>query len=178
MAKKKYVKDYKLNHIVDGSGRLKSEPEYVGSYYIFRESAAQVKAQAIKCIAACALAWASFIGSLFLNTGAMRLFHISLPYAFTAIPLWMLTGVCIKAYRTYGKMQHRQSDEMTQKYPAAAMWSALLPILALTGMLISLIFSIGNLVKADIAFAFAVSVVTACSAYCFKNKSTFTTEEL
>ena len=178
MARRKYVKDYKLNQSVDERGRLRSEPIYVGSYYVFRESAADVKAQAKKSLAACIGAWAAFIGSLFLNTGAMRLFHVSLPYAFTAIPLWLLTSVTIKAYKASGKLQHRDSDEMNTRYPACSMWSAILPIFALLGMLVAVIFNIGSLVRADIAFALLASVVCACAAYCFTKKSTFTTEEL
>lgn len=178
MARKKYVKDYKLNQTVDERGRLKSEPEYVGSYFVFSESADTVKAQAKKSLAACGIAWAAFAASLFLNTGSMRLFHISLPYAFTAIPLWLLTDVCIKAMKTVGKLQHRESDEMTQKYPAASMWTAVLTIFALLGMVIAVIFKIGSLVKADILFALLASVVCACGAYCFKNKNSFATEEL
>lgn len=178
MAKRKYVKDYKLNQTVDEKGRLKSEPQYVGGYFVFKESLETVKAQAKKSLTACGLAWAAFGASLFLNTGGMRLFHVSLPYAFTAIPLWLLTEVSIKAFKAKGKLQHRESDEMNQRYPACSMWAAVLPLFALLGMLIALIFNIGNLVRADIVFALLASVVCACSAWCFTKKSTFATESL
>ena len=178
MARKKYVKDYKLNHTVDERGRIGSKAEYVGAYYVFRESKDAVKKQARKSLIACAAAWAAFAASLFLNTGSMRLLHISMPYAFTAIPLWMLTGVSIKALRIKGKLQHRESDEMNQRYPATSMWTAVLTLFALLGMVIAVIFKIGSLVKADIAFALLASTVCACGAYCFRNKSFFVTEEL
>lgn len=178
MGRRKYVKDYNLKHSVDEKGRLNSKPEYVGAYFVFRESKETVRAQARKSLIACGAAWAAFAASLFLNTGSMRLFHISLPYAFTAIPLWLLTEVSIKALRVQGKLQHRESDEMNQKYPASSMWVAVLTLFALLGMLVSVIFGAGNLVKADVAFALLASVVCACGAYCFSRKSTFTTEEL
>lgn len=178
MASRKYVKDYKLNHTVDAKGRLKSEPEYVGAYFVFTDKLGTVKQQAFKSLIACGGAWVSLLGSMLLNTGAMRLINVSLPYAFTAIPLWLLTAVCIKARKINGKMQHRDSDEMNQKYPACSMWAALLPLLSLLGMLAALIFKFGNLVKADIAFALLASVTAACSAYCFRNKNVFKTEEL
>lgn len=178
MARRKYVKDYKLNQTVDERGRLRSDPEYVGSYFVFKESLDKVREQAKKCLIACGIGWTAFAASLFLNTGSMRLFHISLPYAFTAIPLWLLTDVTIKALKAKGKMQHRESDEMNQKYPGASMWTAVLTVFALLGMLIAVIFKIGSLGKADILFALLASTVCACGAYCFKYKSTFTTEEL
>ena len=178
MATGKYVKDYKLNQTVDEKGRLRSEPEYIGGYFVFTEKPETVKKQASRSLIACGGAWVSLLGSMLLNTGAMRLINVSLPYAFTAIPLWLLTSVCIKARKTAGKMQHRDSDEMNQRYPACSMWAALLPLLSLLGLLAALIFSFGNLVKADIAFAFLASVTAACSAYCFRHKNIFKTEEL
>ena len=178
MARKKYVKDYKLNQTIDERGRISSKAEYAGAYFVFKESKETVKSQAVKSLTACGIAWAAFIASLFLNTGSMRLFHISLPYAFTAIPLWLLTDVCFKARKTEGKLQHRESDEMNQKYPASSMWVAVLTLFALLGMLVAVIFGAGDLVKADVAFALLASVVCACGAYCFSRKSTFTTEEL
>lgn len=176
MAKHKYVKDYKLVHSVDDRGRMHTSAEYAGELFTFRAPLEQVRQQGIRAAVACAVGWACWLGSLFLNTGAMRCFYISLPYAFTALPLWKLSSSIVTALTVKPPMYRRQSHQVSMFYPPAALWCAALPAVSLVGLAVTAALGKGNLVMQDGIFALCGAILVACACFCFSLRKSFVTE--
>ncbi len=131
MARRKYVKDYKLVHSVDEKGKVRTRAEYAGDRFCFVQEREAIRRQAKPAAAACGLAWLCYIGSLLLNTGAMRCFYISLPYVFTALPLWKLSTSVVTILTVEEPMHRRHSHQVSMEYPPAALWTGALPAVSL-----------------------------------------------
>jgi len=178
MSQRKYLKDYKLIHTVNEKGRISSEPEYVGDYFVFQGNDDEAKAGGKKVLTLSLAAWICFFSSLLLNNGAMRLYWVSLPYVFTAIPLWKLTSAATALQKAEDRFTRRESDLFSNSFPAAAVWGMVLPIIAFAGTVLSAICGWGNLVRTDILFC-ACAVCCAFLCYlCFTLRKLFTTEKL
>ena len=91
MSRHRYVKDYRLNEYIAENGRVTSESEYIGGDYCFAAGAARAKAAANRALALCALCWAGYLALVCVDGTAMRTVYVALPFAFTALPLFLLT---------------------------------------------------------------------------------------
>lgn len=177
MANRKYIKDYTLTHSVDKKGRYRTGAEYTGDLFTFREAPEPVRRQGIRAAIACGIAWAAWIGSLFLNTGAMRCFYISLPYVFTALALWHLSSSVVTILTAKPPLYRRQSHQVSMIYPPAALWSAALPAVSLLGLGITAALGKGSFNTQDIWFAVLGAIPVVCACFCFSLRKTFVTEK-
>ena len=176
MANRRYIKDYTLTHSVDNKGRYRTGAEYTGDLFTFQLPLSLVHQAGKKAAVACGLAWAAWLGSLFLNTGAMRCFYISLPYVFTALALWKLSSSVVTALTVKPPMYRRQSHQVSMIYPPAALWSAALPTVSLLGLGITAALGKGDFGRQDILFAVLGAIPVACACFCFSLRKSFLTE--
>lgn len=178
MARRKYVKDYKLVHSVDEKGKVRTRAEYAGDRFCFVQEREAIRRQAKPAAAACGLAWLCYIGSLLLNTGAMRCFYISLPYVFTALPLWKLSASVVTILTVEEPMHRRHSHQVSMEYPPAALWTGALPAVSLAGIAITAALGKGSFVTHDLFFSLLGAAIVACAAFCFVRRKVFATKKL
>ena len=91
MAINRYVKDYRLVETFNEKGRVRTEYEYIGEDYWFTAGAASVRKAKRGVTAGCVLAWLSFIAALWPVSTAMHTIYTAFPFAFSALPLGLLT---------------------------------------------------------------------------------------
>ena len=185
MARRKYVKDYKLVHSVDEKGKVRTRAEYAGDRFCFvqereaiRRHYAPRNVSLDPAAAACGLAWLCYIGSLLLNTGAMRCFYISMPYVFTALPLWKLSTSVVTILTVEEPMHRRHSHQVSMHYPPAALWTGALPAVSLAGIAITAALGKGSFVTHDLFFSLLGAAIVACAAFCFARRKVFATKKL
>ena len=184
MTPDRYAKDYKLVETVDQSGKTGFAYAYSGSLYAPVNDVKKSR----RILAGTVVGWICFIVALLPLSHAMHVIWISIPFAFTAIPLWMLLRIVLLLGRTQcfsGKKQDggahmreegegsllrsKEADLLTNTYPAAAMFSFVLPALALTGQGIALARGQWTL-PGDAVFAVCAALVCAAGIVLFRTR--------
>ena len=115
MSRKKYINDYKIEREVDGKGKIKSTARYAGAYYRFTGDEAAVFKKRTILAAASAVAVIAYVAALIPSTAAMRLAYFSLPFIFTAIPIYLLVDCVVSLYREKSPCKRRTADKFTNR---------------------------------------------------------------
>ena len=70
----------------------------------------------------------------------MHTLQAALPYAFCALPLFLLSDCAASFVKMQEPLSRRQADRMNNRYPAAAMFLAVLSFFALAGETARLVY--------------------------------------
>lgn len=178
MARDKYIKDYRLLESIDQRGRLRVDYEYAGDYYRFTAGQGAAARQLRRTLALCVLGWGSFLAALLPQSTAMRTLYVSLPFAFSALPLGMLTALVFSQRKAAEPMEHPAADRLTNSLPPRALFTALLPAAALAGEGVRLLAGPGDLLPGDGIFALGALGLTVCGALAFAGRKALTAEKI
>lgn len=174
MARNKYIRDYRLVEHVSERGRIRTDYEYIGAYYRFVQTPATVRREKRILLALCAVGWIAFVCALLPNSLAMRTIYVSLPFAFGALPMGILTDIGISAFAAKEPLEHRQADKLSNRYPPAALAVAVLAAAAIAGETINLLRG-QALCVGDICFSLCAGVLLACGIIVFSRRGNFAT---
>ncbi len=166
---RKYIKDYRLTERMDGSGRIRTNYEYIGAYYRYAAGAEAVRREKRRLIAACVIGWAAFAGGLLPTSEASRAVYAVLPYLFAALPLGLLTGAVLTAMPKSEPLRHQQADILTVRYPPAALWTAILAGAAILGALVRLLVS-DRADGGDIAFFLCAAILVGVGLFAYSRR--------
>ena len=178
MARNKYIKNYRLLESIDERGRFRVDYEYAGDYYRFAAGADAARRGIGRTLALCLLGWASFLGALLPQSTAMRTIYVSLPFAFSALPLGMLTALTLSARKAAEPLEHPTADQLTNAYPPRALFAALLPAAALLGEGIRFLLGPGDMRPGDALFALGALGLAVCGALAFAGRKALAAEKL
>lgn len=172
---KKYIKDYKFSESVTERGRIKTEAVYVGSYYRFTdpELGGRLSRQLLP---ACVLLWAVFFAALIPESSSMRRMFVALPYAFTALPLGLLTGTAWRIRTQKQPFIHSDSDKISTRGPASMLFTMLLAGVSFLGAGIAALVRPESLSAGDALFIPLSAVLTVLSALVFTRRKGLKTE--
>lgn len=170
MARNKYIRDYRLLESIDERGRIRVDYEYAGEYYRFTAGPAAALRQKRRSLLLCAAGWAAFVLSLLPESRGMRTLYVSLPFAFSALPLGMLTALLLSVKPTDEPMEHPQADKLNNAYPPRALAAALLPAAALAGEGIRFALGPGDMLPGDGVLALGALGLTVCGALAFAGR--------
>lgn len=176
MAKGKYVKDYRIVESLNSRGRIRLETEYIGEPYVFAEGLKTAKKSRTLSLALCLIGWLSFIGALIPNSAGMRTLYVSLPFAFSALALGLLTSLLLGSLRLEEPLEHRLADRCDNRFPAQALALTVLPGVSLLGEGI-LWLSGGPMLPGDAVFAPCAAVLFACGLGCFLQRGKLRTRK-
>ncbi len=178
MARRKYIKDYRLVETVDERGRIRTDYEYIGAAYRYACGPEAAKRERRLVLAACAVGWLAFLGGLLPRSAGSHVFYISLPYVFTALPLGLVTALLLDAAGRGKTFQRRHADRMTNVYPPACLFWALLPLISLLGTLVCLLRKSPDLTGGDAVFSLCAAVLCAAGFLAFSRRGRFAPEKL
>ena len=166
MAIDRYSKDYRLNDSLDGRGRIRTEAEYIGKHFRFRGGLDAARRTGRKALGLCALAWLGFLTALYPESDTGHALYAVLPCAFTALPLWMLTAVAVSVLRVKEPFRRQEQERFTVRFPAAAIFAAALPGIALLGGAARMLFGEISHLTGDIVFLAGNAVVLLAALLC------------
>ena len=161
MARNKYVRDYRLVENIDERGRVRTETEYIGDYFWFVDGPAAAREKK-NAVILCVAGWIAFILALAPYSAGMRTMYVSLPFAFTALPLGMLTELAVSNARAKEPLEHHQADKLRNSYPPRAVATAVLPCAALAGELVRLVLDRSGMGWGDAVFSLCAAGVAFC----------------
>ena len=118
MARNKYTADYRLVEHFDEKGRVKVSYEYIGEPYRFTEPEETVRREKKICLSAAIAGWILFLAALIPYSEAMHRLWIALPFAASAVPLFLLTELICVVFRAKEPLERRIHDQLENLYPA------------------------------------------------------------
>ncbi len=176
MAKGKYIKDYRIVESLNERGRIRVETEYIGEHYVFVSGLEKARKVRNLAMLLCLAGWLSFVGALIPNSAGMRTPYVSLPFAFSALPLGLLSSLLLGTLGLKEPMEHRLADRFENRYPAQTLAIAALPAFSLIGEGI-LWLSGGPLFPGDAVFAPCAALLCACGLGCFAQRGKLRTRK-
>ncbi|MBQ9664205.1 MAG: hypothetical protein IJV40_13740 [Oscillospiraceae bacterium] len=168
MAIDRYTKDYQLKDSVDERGRIHTETEYIGKYYVFSSGVQSARTAGKRLALLSGLSWFSFLSALSFPSTTGHTFYALLPCVFLALPLWLLSTVAFSALRVKEPFIHREADRFSLRLPAAATVASVLSFLAILGGACSLIFGTMPTRIGDLVFLFGNLICFICAILCKK----------
>ncbi len=176
MAKGRYIKDYRIVESLNGRGGIRLETEYIGDPYVFACGAEKAGKSRRLCVLLCLAAWLLFVGALPPNSAGMRTIYVSLPFAFTALPLGLLSSLLLSALRLKEPMEHRMADRFENRFPAQALAITVLPGVSLAGE--GLMLLLGKpMLPGDGIFAPCAAGLFACGLVLFLQRKALRTRK-
>lgn len=167
MARNRYVKDYRLLETVDERGRIKSSYEYIGDAYRFVSRGERLKKAKLLALGLCPLLWLLFIGAMLPRSLAMRTFYVSLPFAFSALPLGITTEILVSTCLAKEPLEHRHADKIGNRLPPAALSAAVLMGVSLIGEIVRLLLG-GAAQTGDAVFSLLAALLLGGCVIAFR----------
>ena len=168
MSYRKYLKDYRVDACLDGKGRLKSEAVYVGGGYALRPAVPVGEKR--KMLAACALSWPALVGALVPVSRAARTMYIVVPFAASALPLFLATCAASSLMFAGEPMTRRKAEGISRNLPANALIVSVLSGAAFLGFAVMAFLNWSEMLFGDTLFG-ALSLLTAAAALFAYRKS-------
>ncbi len=171
MSRKKYVKDYKLDRYVDEKGRIRTSAHYAGEAFRFGLDGEELKKQRTLFTAVCAVMWIAFIVPLFPATAAMKLPYFSLPFIFSALPLWLVSEATYAMYTAKQPFSRRIAEKFSKRLAVYAVMLLVLTLGAAAGFAAGLIFARDNFTAIDTVPAVSALILLAGSVTLFARRA-------
>ena len=172
MTVNKYVGDYRLIEEFGEDGHVKTSTEYIGDYYYYL-AGPDVRQKATYAVLAAVIAeWVFWIAALVPYSTVMQRMYVSLPFAFAAVPLFMLTGVIWHILRLKEPLEHRHADKIQNRYPATCAIGGLLEAIALIAAIITVLLA-GGAQTGDFIFLGCCLGAVCMSLFIFAQKESF-----
>ena len=177
MARKRYIKDYRLVETMDARGRIQTSYEYIGPDYGYVLGPEAVGKEKRRILCLLLLGWLAYVGALLPDARAMHGVYVALPFVFTALPLGLLTDLVFTALPKTEPLNHQQADRLANRYPPACLWIAVLPGIALAGMLVRLLVT-KDAAWGDGVFAACGLLEIVCGGALFSRRDRLSCREL
>lgn len=176
MSRNKYVNDYKLSYYMDKKGRFRKEMQYVGDYFVFTRESGEMKSDSRILTAACAVGWAAFIAALISPTAAMRRIWFSVPFAFIAVPLWLVSTVLFAYYTANEPFVRKTSVLLSGRLKPAAIAFIALAAAALVGFIVAWAVGKDDFTAWDVVPFVSSLLLLACAVTVLIKHKSFPTE--
>ena len=161
MSYKKYLKDYRIDAQLDGKGRLKPEAVYIGGQYTLLPHLCARDKRLI--LAASILSCPALVGALIPITKASQVIYIIIPFAFSALPLFLLTWAAILLMREDEGMTRKKAETISGRLPSNSLFMTILTSTAFIGLIFHSLLNSDEMLPGDILFG-AMSLFNATSS--------------
>ena len=165
MAKRNYTSDYELEHSVDSRGNLKTSARYTGGMYGF-EDPVRAKSARRRLLAADLLAWVLALAAMYPVSVSMRTLYVSLPFAFSLLPLALMTETVILMQSREG-FTHRQADRINSRFPFSSLVLFLMSAFSSAGAVLRIVISGTFPGNGDLVFMTGALGTVVCAGYSF-----------
>ena len=105
----------------------------------FAADSSTVAGKKRKLTGLCIIGWIGFFAALFWYSAGMHTLYVALPFVFTAVPLTFLTDITVSFVRMKEPLENRHADRMNNRFPLAALMTALFMGFALAGEAVNVI---------------------------------------
>ena len=165
MSYKKYLKDYSVEAQLDAKGRLKASAVYTGGDYTLSPVVSVNDKR--KILAASILAWLALIGALVPVTKASQVMYVIIPFAFSAMPMFLTTWAAAALLREGGSMTRKKAEKISKRLPTNSLLTTMLSGASFLGFMVFAILNWAEMLTADIFFGILSLITTLAAAFIY-----------
>lgn len=181
MTPDRYAKDYILDETTDENGQVSFQYNYHGPVY--KLTADQRLNRRVWLLTF--LSWLLFVTAMLPKSHAMHVWYVSLPFAFTAIPLWLMAGIALFLKRCGGRdegrndrlqtylqetiLRRKEADLINNTWPAAAGFIFVLPAICVAGQAAGLLRG-SWILPGDVLFTLEAALLSTVGSILFKKR--------
>jgi len=165
MISKKYLKDYRLEEKIDGSGRVKTKAVYIGGDYTVSPDFQTGKKRLLLSLSV--LSGLIFTGALTPVSLAARIIYVILPFVFSALPLSFMITTAFSLFRAKGIMRREQAERIAYRLPVCTLAVLILTGVSFSGHIITAVVSWDSIPAGDIIYSMSLFVIIILSAISF-----------
>ncbi|MBO7709373.1 MAG: hypothetical protein J6S83_02825 [Lachnospiraceae bacterium] len=181
MTPDRYAKDYILDEQTDERGQVSFQYNYHGPVYKLTADLRLKRRTWFLTFAA----WLLFIAAMLPRSHAMHVWYVSLPFAFTAIPLWLMARIALflrqpgetdtdrgNSSQACGQayiLKRKEADLINNTWPAAAGSILVLPAICVIGQVICLLRG-KWILPGDALFSLAAAALGAAGFFLFRKR--------
>ncbi len=174
----KYTRDYRTEYEVGPRGRLRERAVYIGGAYGFAQPAAAVRAAARRALRLTAGAWAAALAPLCFVSTAGHTAYVIFPHALALIPLALGSGAAWDMFRAVPPLRRREAELVSRRFPASALWLALLSGAGLAGLAVRAATGFEKLLfPGDAVFALCEALLLTLGVLLFRLRGAAETRE-
>lgn len=185
MITNKYARDYRLENQIDAKGRTVTKAVYVGKYYTFEKTEAEVRAgRTVLLIAGIAAVCMIALGlAVYNNRGFASQYYTLVPFLLCVFPLLYL-GMALYSILTFKeKCTREQRDHIADRVAKCGFTGMLFSGIAVIGILVSAILRISGVEERpvtanDIVFISAAVLLFAAFLVVFSRRKTVSMKEI
>lgn len=133
MVSRKYTKDYRVEYELDSSGKPRPKTVYTGAWYVPVSPADELRAGAKRALLLTAGGWAACLLPLFPPSLAGHTAYVIFPHAMLPLPLYYMSAAAYAMLRCPARLNRREADGISHRFPSAALWLLILSCAALLG---------------------------------------------
>ena len=176
MARNRYARDYELTVTFNEKGRGKTTSRYIGNpwYFVHPSQAAVLQKRMILILLA---GWLGYIGAMLWESAAFHTLYICLPFAFTGVPLFMMTDLAVIFRGMREPMEHRHANRLNNRYPLLSVLLAVFPAFALAGE-ISVWVTGRAIWPGDLLFSVGALYLMLAGGYSFRQRNNVSAKEV
>lgn len=175
MSRNKYVKDYRLEPTVDEKGKIRTKAVYVGGEYDYDLDPGTVSRSRRVLVSASVLGWIAFISALIPKTALFRSLYFALPFAFCALPLFLVSETALLDTRNVPPLEHRTADRLSAGLTYRAVLFLLFSAASVVGYAVWMVLNFRSAVPADAAPGVSSALLLVCAAAVFAVRKKFST---
>lgn len=146
---RKYIKDYRVEHVLTPNGKRKPVPVYCGDWFIFVDPADRIRrAAAALCVLTLAVI-ATLIPPLVVKTNYSEQLYITLPLLFLIPPVYMFCTGLYRIWTAKEKVTREHKDKIDRRISQAAVFLLVVSLLLIPGSVVYLFVSDAPLTAVD-----------------------------
>ena len=185
MFSRKYAGDYRLENVKDKNGKLVTKPVYKGQYFVFEQSADNIKAEVRLVTAVTAAAILLFVLALvfYSNKGFSAQYYTLIPFLICVFPLLYLgfAVYCLikVSRRTDMRATREEKDKMYDRLAKCTFVMMLLSGWNICGIVLAYILKLAGketrpVTAGDIVFSLSSLLFFAAVVFIFTRRKKFT----
>ena len=175
MSRNKYVKDYRLEPTVNEKGKIRTKAVYVGGEYDYDLDRETVRRSGRVLASASVLGWIAFVAALVPKTSVLRSLYFALPFAFCALPLFLVSETALFDARKEPPLEHRTADRLSAGIVFRSVLFLVFSAASVVGYAVSVIRNFRSAVPADIVAGVSSALLLVCAVAVFAVRKKFST---
>ena len=165
MSYRKYLNDFIIEKYTDANGKVRTRTVYIAGDYALNPEVSGNDKRIV--LSASVLSWAALLGALIVRTSASKISYVILPYAFSALPLYLMTEAAILHIREGELMNRDRAERIANRLRLCPLIAAVLSGAAFLGLIVTAFLKWESMVSGDIAFCAFSLVSTAAESVAY-----------
>jgi multisubunit Na+/H+ antiporter MnhG subunit len=158
----KKLKDYRVEEYIDDRGRVRTRSVYVGGDYTLDPPVPERGKRF--AVLASAASWVLYAAALILPLQTARVVYVVLPFAFSALPMFLMTGAAVSLARSKDVLERVVAAKIANRLAPGALFVSVFAGAAFISGVITAAVSWGGVSWGDVVFSASALLLSSLNA--------------